>query len=233
MGTREHRRTRGLGAAPAALTAACTAFAPALNTPAHAASEPAMVAAGDAIATTDANGTIRCTLGYTFTAAAKTYGLTAGHCSPPGPARVTDLVSGATGRFVYAAADHDNALSDDYGLIDFGATAAPAGDIHATPIAGIAEPSHRAIICRNGIRTGTACGQFDGRLVGSQYSTLGMTDSLPGDSGGPVWQPNPDGTATVVGIWLGEHTTAAGRRSGRFSNLYDALDAVSVTLDKT
>ena len=38
-----------------------------------------------------------------------------------------------------------------------------------------------------------------------------------------MWQPASDGTATIVGIWLGEHHTHGGTRTGRFTSLTESL----------
>jgi V8-like Glu-specific endopeptidase len=50
-----------------------------------------------------------------------------------------------------------------------------------------------------------------------------MPRSIPGDSGGPVWQLTRNNTATVIGVWLGEHTDPDGSRYGRFTALTDIL----------
>ena len=50
-----------------------------------------------------------------------------------------------------------------------------------------------------------------------------MPRSIPGDSGGPVWQLDRNGNASVIGIWLGEHTEPNGPRYGRFTGITDVL----------
>ncbi len=54
-----------------------------------------------------------------------------------------------------------------------------------------------------------------------------MPQSIPGDSGGPVWQLGSDSSATVIGIWLGEHFEPNGPRYGRFTALTDVLADIS------
>jgi len=51
---------------------------------------------------------------------------------------------------------------------------------------------------------------------------------IPGDSGGPVWQLNPDTSATIVGIWIGEQTSADGTRDGVFISLLDAMAQLEI-----
>lgn len=120
-----------------------------------------------------------------------------------------------------AVANPDAALDDDYGLIDFGA-ARSLPVMYGMPVTGISAPAPNAPVCHDGIRTGVACGELHDRLVGTQFATSGMPRSIPGDSGGPVWQPARDG-ATVIGIWLGEHIESNGPRYGRFTALTDVL----------
>jgi len=181
------------------------------------------VSPGDDIVTTAAEGGQRCTLGYTFTnPAGRTYGITAGHCNRHRSNSVTDRTTGAVGRFVLAVGHPDRALEDDYGLIDFG-TARSTASLAGIPVTGISAPVRGRPICHDGVRTGRACGTLHGRLTATQYATSGMPASIPGDSGGPVWQLNPDRSATVVGIWLGEREDTDGQRYGRFTGLVDVL----------
>jgi hypothetical protein len=73
---------------------------------------------------------------------------------------------------------------------------------------------------------GFACRQYVGPLIANQYLTSGMPQSIPGDSGGPVWQPSRDGSATTVGIWLGQHVDQDGA-FGRLTSLTDVLPTIS------
>jgi len=129
--------------------------------------------------------------------------------------------------FVLTAANPNDPLDDDYGLIDFGAhTATPT--MYGMPVVGMASINTRNAICHDGIRTGIACGQLGDRLIGPQYLTTGMPDSIPGDSGGPVWQVSATG-AVIVGIWLGEHIDSGGTHYGRFISLADIADQIGKT----
>jgi hypothetical protein len=187
------------------------------------------VSPGDELRTVSATNVALCTLGYTFTepATAIAYGITAGHCDANRSSYVEDRTTGAIGHFVLTAANPGDPLEDDYGLIDFGAnTAVPT--MYGMPVIGMASINTRNAICHDGIRTGIACGQLGDRLIGPQYLTTGMPQSIPGDSGGPVWQVSATG-AVIVGIWLGEHIDAHGTHYGRFIDLADVADQIGKT----
>ncbi|KPN46872.1 hypothetical protein AN933_25445 [Mycobacterium intracellulare subsp. chimaera] len=175
---------------------------------------------GDALYAAGAHGGALCTLGYTFTDSVTdlNYGITAGHCDS-GPSRyVVDRTTGAIGHFVLTAANPKRPLDDDYGLIDFGRhRSVPI--MYGMAIVAISDPDPRNVVCHDGMRTGIACGALDSHLGPSQYLTSGMRPSIPGDSGGPVWQPRPNNTATIIGIWLGEHNEPTGAHYGRFITL--------------
>lgn len=187
----------------------------------------AAVAAGDEITVHSAKGATLCTLGYTYTTDTTTYGVTAGHCARGGGTAVRDHDTGATGHVAIAITGPDP-LFDDFALINFGShSSTPA--INGMPATSMSLPDPTTTVCRSGIRTRTVCGQLDGRLIGYQYSVTGMPESVPGDSGAPVWQPAADGTATVVGIWLGEHHTHSGTRTGRFASLTGSITELALT----
>ena len=211
-----------------AASAAVTVGAALLSAPLAAATTT--VSPGDEIDTYAAGSSTRCTLGYTYTTpAGATYGITAGHCNATPSRYVIDRTTGAVGRFVVTVTDPDEHLADDYALIAFGRNAS-VPTMYGMPVTGFAEPDPRAPICHDGIRTGVACGQFDGRLAASQYCTTGMPQSIPGDSGGPVWQLNHTVGATIVGIWLGEHIRANGTHFGRFMTMPDVLAGINARI---
>jgi streptogrisin B len=191
---------------------------------AAAAQNTATISPGDELVTTAADGAQMCTLGYTFTNrdTGTAYGITAGHCNGHRSSSVTDRTTGAVGHFVLSVGNADEALDDDYGLIDFGASRS-LPIMYGMPVSGISAPTHSGPVCHDGIKTGVACGQLHNRLVGTQFTTSGMPQSIPGNSGGPVWQLGSDNSATVIGIWLGEHFEPSGSRYGRFTALTDVL----------
>jgi streptogrisin B len=211
---------------PAALTLAA-ALSLAACPAAHA--RGGAVSPGDEIRAASATKVALCTLGYTFTEPATgiAYGITAGHCNESRSSYVEDHTSGAIGHFVLSTANPADPLEDDYGLIDFGANPA-APTMYGMPVTGTARINTRNAICHDGIRTGIACGQLADRLIGPQYLTTGMPQSIPGDSGGPVWQISATG-AVIVGIWLGEHVDAHGTHYGRFIDLADVADQIGKT----
>jgi hypothetical protein len=94
-------------------------------------------------------------------------------------------------------------------------------------VAGIILPDPANTFCHTGISTGVTCGQLAGKQSRLRYLTTGMT-GIPGDSGGPVWQLNPDTSATIVGIWIGEQTRADGTRNGVFISLVDAMAQLEI-----
>jgi streptogrisin B len=185
------------------------------------------VSPGDEIDVKHGRTGSRCTLGYTFTDPTSriTYGITAGHCNDGNHSPVIDRTTGATGRFVYSEATPSEPLYADFGLIDFG-TSRSVRLMYHQPVGTIAAIDPTKPVCHDGIRTGIACGQYAGRLIADQYLTSGMPKSIPGDSGGPVWQPSRNGSATIVGIWLGQHVDQDGA-FGRFTSLTDVLPTIS------
>ncbi|SBS79033.1 conserved exported hypothetical protein [uncultured Mycobacterium sp.] len=215
-------RTTLAGALLAAAALLGTGAAPA------AAQNTATISPGDELVTTAADGAQMCTLGYTFTNrdTGTAYGITAGHCNGHRSSSVTDRTTGAVGHFVLTVGNADEALDDDYGLIDFG-TNRSLPIMYGMPVSGLSAPDPTGPVCHDGIKTGVACGQLHSRLVGTQFTTRGMPRSIPGDSGGPVWQLGPGNSATVIGIWLGEHIEPNGPRYGRFTALTDVLADIS------
>jgi streptogrisin B len=216
---------------PAVSAVAALGIAAALSLTACPAAQAARstVSPGDEIRAVAATLVERCTLGYTYTdpATATAYGITAGHCNKGHSSYVEDRTTGAIGHFVLTAAT-DDPLDDDYGLIDFGTnTAVPT--MYGMPVVGMARINERNAICHDGIRTGIACGQLGDRYIGPQYLTTGMPNSIPGDSGGPVWQISARGTV-IVGIWLGEHIDdATATHCGRFIDLADVAEQIAKT----
>ncbi|MCW2630801.1 hypothetical protein [Mycobacterium sp.] len=98
------------------------------------------------------------------------------------------------------------------------------------PVTAVTLPDKGKTICHTGISTGVACGQLADDMLVNEYLTTAMAPSIPGDSGGPVWQLNDDATsATVVGIWLGEHDDGRGGHNGRFYPLTHAFVDLTIS----
>ena len=117
----------------------------------------------------------------------------------------------------------------DYGLVDFGSKALPSAFINGTPI-GVGHPQPRIgqQVCHLGVSGGRHCGAISGMQGVDQYLTTGMPASIAGDSGGPVWVI-ANGYAQIIGIWLGQKTTAAGQEYGRFASLAAGLQLLSAS----
>lgn len=223
---RSHQPRCTLTGWPAGLLGVFALAAAAVVGPAVAQAYSATISPGDEIDTVQAQGGTRCTLGYTFTDPGTNinYGITAGHCNKGHGDNVVDRTTGAVGHFSLTVVTAGDNLQDDYGLVDFGSNRS-VRTMYGMLVSGISTPDPHAAVCHDGIRTGIACGSLDGRLIASQYLTTGMAQSIPGDSGGPVWQLAHDdaGTASVIGIWLGEHIEPSGIHYGRFISLTDVL----------
>lgn len=230
-----HRRGRARRGTPrgplhvglTTMLSALALAATAIGGPATAQARAATISPGDEIDTIQAHGGTRCTLGYTFTDPGTNinYGITAGHCNK-GSDHVLDRTTGAIGHFILTVATPGDNLQDDYGLIDFGAHHS-VRTMYGLRVGAISTPDPHTPVCHDGISTGIACGSLGDILIANQYLTTGMAPSIPGDSGGPVWQFARDTTATVIGIWLGEHNEANGIHYGRFISLTDILGNIA------
>jgi hypothetical protein len=180
-----------------------------------------------------AGGNQFCTIGYVYTGPDfHTYAITAGHCrSNPTSGYTRDKRSGLTGDFVRTVFESPRSGGADYALIDFTTNSLPSAfiaDNHTLFTDDHPEPQVGETVCRVGVSSGRHCGQIAGAQGEDQYLTLttGMPPSIPGDSGGPVWTRTSQGYARIIGIWLGEKTTAGGQEYGRFASLSSGLRAL-------
>ena len=167
-----------------------------------------------------------CTIGHVYTGSdLHVYAVTAGHCRNSTSGYVRSQASGQTGTFLRTIVDPPSGGGADYGLIDFG-TDPQAGAFIGDIATGYRhpEPELGQTVCRTGVSSGQHCGTIVARHGRDQYLTTGMPSSIPGDSGGPVWTRNGNGTAQILGIWLGEKISAAtGIEYGRFASLTEGL----------
>src|SRR5258708_639922 len=154
-------------------------------------------------------GTQYCTIGCVYPGHdLHTYAVTAGHCRSTAGGYARDQRSGLTGSFVRAIAESPRSGGADYGLIDFGGRSRSGYFIGDTPTTDDHPPPQIGqSICRIGVSSGQHCGSVVAYHGYDQFLTAGMPDSMPGDSGGPVWIENNDGRAQIIGIWLGEKIT--------------------------
>ena len=143
-----------------------------------------------------AGGNQFCTIGYVYTGADfHTYAITAGHCranTDSGYAR--DKRSGLTGNFVRTVFEPPRSGGADYALIDFSTNSLASvfiADNHTPFTDDHPEPQVGQTVCRIGVSSGQHCGQIAAAQGEDQYLTTGMPPSIPGDSGGPVWTPDP------------------------------------------
>ena len=173
-----------------------------------------------------------CTTGYVYTGVnGHAYAITAGHCRTDDAGHVVEERSGATGRFTTIVVAPPRSGGPDYGLIDFGpgVVSRPEGggldfaDDGPAPLVHVGQT-----VCHLGVSSGQHCGSVAYRYGDDQFMTTGMPASVPGDSGGPVWITDDTGQAHIVGIWLGEKSSAdSDRRYGRFASLTAALDTLT------
>lgn len=221
------------GMVGAALLAAFTVFPAAAAPPLPAADE---VAPGIGIVPVNANGggESACSVGFlVHTSSGKPGFLTAGHCDHGGTASYKNAVGTyeTIGTFSQSVDVEDGVNDSDIALVEFTAPAPTDSAIYGfRPVTGTASSVRLAIgdqLCKFGVATGRQCGKvtyisptkvyFDAKADG-------------GDSGGPVYYRNADGTATAVGITI--RTDDAG--SVTEAELIEPwLAKWNLTLDKT
>lgn len=166
-----------------------------------------------------------CTIGHVYTGRdLHVYAVTAGHCRNSESGYVLSKRNGQTGTFLRTLVKPPSVGGPDYGLIDFGTgplAGAYIGDIPTSYTHPEPEPGQT--VCRSGVSSGQQCGPIVGRH-GDQYLTTGMSTSVPGDSGAPVWSRTSGGRAQIIGIWLGEKISGATHTEyGRFASLAEGL----------
>jgi len=222
-----------MSAAQKCITAAVAGMAAlAMTAPAAHAAAPS-ISPGDRIEyMTDEGAASFCTVGYVYTGSnGHAYAITAGHCQTDDPGHVLDGSATVTGRFVDSLVAPPRSGGPDYGLIDFGPAVTPRSVIGDDIAVAAAEPPAVELgqtVCRLGVSSGHHCGTVAYRYGDDQFMTTDMPASVPGDSGGPVWVTDDDGQAHILGIWLGEKTSAdSSRRYGRFASLRAALDILT------
>lgn len=215
-----------------ALLAAAALAAPAAATPAPSNAPLDRITPGDQVDYVTANADTQfCTIGYVYSGPDfHTYAVTAGHCRNSASGYARDTRTGLTGDFVRSVVDPPRSGGPDYGLIDFGRNPVPSVFMGVTPYTvDHPQPQVGQSICHIGVTSGEHCGQIAAAQGQDQYLTTGMPASLPGDSGGPVWTRADHGFVQIIGIWLGEKTTAAGQEYGRFASLATGLQVLAAS----
>jgi V8-like Glu-specific endopeptidase len=169
------------------------------------------IAPGTGIAVTYADGTggMSCTAGFLVrTNTGQTGVLTAGHCNKPGEASRVSINDGSgtyvdIGTFGQDVSEGNRGEAHDIGLIMLDSDKVPrTSAITATvPVVGIATDLRLGqVLCKFGMKTGKAlCGQIT-EITESKVAFLAGGEC--GDSGGPVYLVQSDGTAVAVGIHI-------------------------------
>lgn len=153
--------------------------------------------------------------------------LTAGHCDRDGAATYFNTARGfqVVGYFTHRVYDGDDGGDDDIAALGIGndtnAPPVPTDTriIGIRPVAAPADDTHLANgqqLCHYGLISGPQHGGPEcGPIVGVQPNTVRFQAPVDkGDSGGPVYYRNADGTATPVGI-----TIRAGAEGGTVAEL--------------
>ena len=203
----------------------------ALADPARSNAALTVISPGDQVDYITSTTTQFCTIGYVYSGPDfHTYAVTAGHCRNSDSGYARETRTGLTGNFVRTVVQPPRSGGPDYGLIDFGRDSEPSVLVGNTPYTDDhPQPQVGQSVCHTGVTSGQHCGQIAAAQGADQYLTTGMPASLPGDSGGPVWTRPAHGFAQIIGIWLGEKTTAAGQEYGRFASLATGLQLLSAS----
>jgi hypothetical protein len=141
--------------------------------------------------------------------------LTAGHCDNRGPASYFNETKGfqIVGWFNHRVYDGDTGGDDDIAVLGIGnGTNAPSvptdtrivGIRPVSTTAGDIHLSQGRQLCHYGLITGSRHGRPEcGPIVEVQPNTVRFAAPVDkGDSGGPVYYRNADGTATPVGVTI-------------------------------
>ncbi|CAM4079248.1 V8-like Glu-specific endopeptidase [Mycobacterium basiliense] len=166
--------------------------------------------AGIAVSYADGSGGMGCTAGFLVrTSTGKTGVLTAGHCNKPGEAsKVSINYTGTSpyvivGTFNQTISEGLRGEAHDIGLIvlDSGNVPRTSAIAASLPVTGVADNLRIGQqLCKFGMRTGRAeCGQITD-VTDSKVEFLAASQC--GDSGGPVYAIQNDGSAIAVGIHI-------------------------------
>lgn len=170
---------------------------------------------GTAIAVTyaDGSGGMGCTAGFLVrTKAGQTGVLTAGHCNKPGQASKVSMNSGSgpyatIGTFTRMVSEGVQGEAHDIGLVllDSGLDSEQVPQTSAItgsqPVAGVVGDLRIGQqLCKFGMKTGQAtCGQVTDI---TESKVVFLAGGQCGDSGGPVYLIQDDGSAVAVGIHI-------------------------------
>ncbi len=158
----------------------------------------------------DGSGGMGCTAGFLVrTSTGQAAVLTAGHCNRPGePSRVTMNLAGilpyaTVGTFSQTVSEGVHTEQHDIGLIALDSDSVPQSSAIADslPVSGVATDLQIGQqLCKFGMGSSeAACGQI---LDVTDSKVVFLAPGRCGDSGGPVYLIESDGTASAVGILI-------------------------------
>ncbi len=158
----------------------------------------------------DGSGGMGCTAGFlVHTSGGRAAILTAGHCNRPGaPSKVTMNLGGVLpyttlGTFTQTISEGVHGEQHDIGLITLEGDNLPQSPAIAAslPVTGVATQLQVGQqLCKFGIGSGAdACGQI---VEITDSKVVFLASGQCGDSGGPVYRYQSDGTVSAVGILI-------------------------------
>jgi V8-like Glu-specific endopeptidase len=163
---------------------------------------------GIAVTYADGSGGMACTAGFLArTNTGQAAVLTAGHCNKPGEASKTSVNFGGNyltvGTFSRTVSEGLGGEAHDVGLIVLESDKVPQNPAIAAsvPVTGVSSDLRLGQqLCKFGMKTGRPeCGQITD-ITESKVAFMAASEC--GDSGGPVYLIQRDGTATAVGIHI-------------------------------
>lgn len=199
---------RIIPAATTCVTAVLVALTPAIAAAAPPLEPRPAITPGSGMADSGPDGTggDACTIGFlAHTKTGQAAMLTAGHCDKGGPAFIKYTGTGKyepIGSFQKTVSEGEGEADSDIAMV--GLNSSVPKDLRVIGIRPITGSTSNLRIgqdlCHFGLASGLQCGAV--RAMTPTKVVYGAK-SAPGDSGGPVYVRNPDGTATAVGVLLG------------------------------
>ncbi|OHU47237.1 hypothetical protein BKG82_26650 [Mycobacteroides chelonae] len=201
--------------AQTAIAAAAAAAALAMTAPIAAAQPPLApapaISPGFAFVSANKTNTDgdSCTIGFlAHTKDGQPVMLSAGHCDQGGQVSIKYAGTGTyepVGTFTQTIDEGLAGSDDDIGLVKLGSAVPEDLRIYGIrPVTGSTTNLRLGQeLCKFGVATGLQCGKI---TTVTPKKVVFDAKGAPGDSGGPVYLRNPDGTATAVGVTKGSAT---------------------------
>ncbi|WP_237053454.1 S1 family peptidase [Mycobacterium avium] len=159
--------------------------------------------------------------------------LTAGHCDHGGPVAYKNAAGNYdfVGTFTDSVHQGNVGEAPDIALVELNASApTDTRIIGIRPVTGVAHPVRLQVgqtLCKFGLATGLECGAVT-EITPTKVAFTAK--AAKGDSGGPVYYRNADGTATAVGITIRGNDDG----TGAVAELVEPwLDKWHLALDRT